>query len=222
MDTEFYSKIGKLGGEKTHIEAIEKYYENPKTCKNCENIIKIRDGEIPSQTRKRVFCCYECQSEYQRKKMIGNKIRKKEQKYCLFCGTEIGRKAKKYCSNFCQSEYQYQQYIKKWKQGLEDGMKGAYQLSSYIKRYLFEKYDNKCCKCGWSQINPCTGNIPLETHHKDGDYTNNDENNLELLCPNCHSLTDTYKNSLNHEGRKGRNKYYKIDNFDYKEESVAS
>ena len=57
--------------------------------------------------------------------------------------------------------------------------------------------------------NPTTGKIPLELHHKDGDYSNNDEDNLELLCPNCHSLTATYKNALNHTGRKGRSKYYK-------------
>ena len=67
-------------------------------------------------------------------------------------------------------------------------------------------------------MNPFTRNVPLETHHKDGDYTNNNEDNLELLCPNCHSLTDTYKNSFNHKGRKGRSKYYKIDDFNYEEE----
>ena len=58
------------------------------------------------------------------------------------------------------------------------------------------------------EINHITGNSPLEVHHIDGDYTNNDEDNLELLCPNCHSLTNTYKNALNHNGRQGRNKYY--------------
>ena len=31
-------------------------------------------------------------------------------------------------------------------------------------------------------------NIPLELHHKDGNRYNNDLENLEILCPNCHSL----------------------------------
>ncbi len=35
--------------------------------------------------------------------------------------------------------------------------------------------------------------IPLELHHKDGDRTNNALDNIELLCPNCHALTDNYR-----------------------------
>ena len=31
-------------------------------------------------------------------------------------------------------------------------------------------------------------NLPLELHHKDGDHFNNQLNNLEILCPNCHSI----------------------------------
>lgn len=34
--------------------------------------------------------------------------------------------------------------------------------------------------------------IPLQLHHKDGNHNNNNINNLQLLCPNCHSLTDTF------------------------------
>ena len=35
------------------------------------------------------------------------------------------------------------------------------------------------------------GKIPLELHHKDGNRYNNELDNLEILCPNCHSLTDS-------------------------------
>jgi len=37
------------------------------------------------------------------------------------------------------------------------------------------------------------GLIPLELHHRDGDRTNNSLANIELLCPNCHALTDNYR-----------------------------
>lgn len=39
--------------------------------------------------------------------------------------------------------------------------------------------------------------INLEIHHVDGNRSNNDLNNLQLLCPNCHSYTPTFakKNS---------------------------
>lgn len=39
--------------------------------------------------------------------------------------------------------------------------------------------------------------------HIVGDYTNNSEENLILLCPNCHSLTATYKGANKGHGRKG-------------------
>lgn len=72
--------------------------------------------------------------------------------------------------------------------------------------FLKKKNENKCEKCGWGEVNEFTGSIPLEVHHKDGDYRNNTEENLQLLCPNCHSLTETYK-SHNKNGRVGRKKY---------------
>lgn len=47
----------------------------------------------------------------------------------------------------------------------------------------------------------CCGNeiwngkeIPLEIHHIDGDHLNNELDNLQILCPNCHAQTDNYKN----------------------------
>jgi len=115
---------------------------------------------------------------------------------------------RKYCSNKCQKEYQYKMYIENWKKGLETGMRGDYQISMHIKTYLFKKFENKYARCGWSKTNPYTNNIPLEIEHIDGNYKNNDESNLILLCPNCHSLTSTYKGANLEKGRKSRSKYY--------------
>ena len=140
-----------------------------------------------------------------------NKGEKRKHYYCLNCGNELDG-AKKYrnvfCDNKCQQEFFYKEYIKRWKNGEEDGLNGEYGLSNHIKHYLFLKHDSKCEKCGWSEKNEFTGTIPLEVHHIDGDYTNNKEENLQLLCPNCHSLTETHK-SHNKNGRRGRKKYYK-------------
>ena len=82
-------------------------------------------------------------------------------------------------------------------------MKGKYGLSNHIRKYLFKKNNNKCELCNWGEINPYTKTIPLEIHHIDGNYTNNFEENLQVLCPNCHSLTSNYKNA-NNQGRDGR------------------
>lgn len=208
MDSEFYSKIGKKGAEAYKIKYIKKYYENPNYCKYCGEIIELRGNELTSITKQRKFCSKECQSQYQKEYMQGNQLRKKyrEPCYCLNCGKELSNK-RKYCDSKCKNEHKYKEYIKRWKQGLETGLRGKYQLSHYIERYIKEKYNNECCICGWHEINPYTGKIPLEIHHDDGDYTNNTEDNLKLLCPNCHSLTSTYKNAGNHDGRKERSKY---------------
>ena len=125
---------------------------------------------------------------------------------CLNCNRPINKR-NKYCSNKCQKEYQYNIYINKWKNNEVDGMRGEYQISSYIKTYLFKKYGSKCARCGWGEVNKYTNTIPLEIEHIDGNYKNNSENNLILLCPNCHSLTSTYKGANLNKGRKMRKKY---------------
>ena len=71
---------------------------------------------------------------------------------------------------------------------------GSIKISNHIRKYLFEINDSKCNVCGWGEKNIKTNKIPLEVDHIDGDSQNNTINNLRLLCPNCHSLTDTWKN----------------------------
>ena len=98
------------------------------------------------------------------------------------------------------------------KKGLQNGMKGKYQISNHIRRYLLQKYSNRCSRCGWGEVNPYSGLVPLEIEHIDGNYQNNTETNLILLCPNCHSLTSTYKGANLGKGRKARKKYSLYDN----------
>lgn len=37
--------------------------------------------------------------------------------------------------------------------------------------------------------------LTFEIHHKDGNRKNNKRENVELLCPNCHSLTKYWRKS---------------------------
>ncbi|MEA3056309.1 MAG: hypothetical protein QOD30_1741 [Actinomycetota bacterium] len=48
----------------------------------------------------------------------------------------------------------------------------------------------RCQHCGRAQWR-CRP-IPLELDHVNGDPTDNRFENLRVLCPNCHALTDTY------------------------------
>lgn len=58
------------------------------------------------------------------------------------------------------------------------------------KRILIEQ-GYKCNRCGISEW--LGESISLEIEHKDGDNANNVRDNLECLCPNCHSLTTTWR-----------------------------
>lgn len=62
-----------------------------------------------------------------------------------------------------------------------------------IKKKIFEAnlLENKCYNCGLTKW--LDQNIPLELEHKNGDRFDNRIENLTILCPNCHSLTDTYR-----------------------------
>ena len=129
---------------------------------------------------------------------------------CLNCQKNILNRYSKYCSNKCQADYNYSVYISKWKLGLKNGNRGnvTKNLSGHIIRYILDKYNNKCSICGWNEINLTTNKSPLEIDHIDGNSENNTENNLILLCPNCHSLTKSYKNLNKGHGRLWRREKY--------------
>ena len=185
----------------TQEQLDEWYKKNKKQCLQCGKDIPLGDLGF-NEYKERTFCNNSCAVSH-----INKTTKKKDyNNVCLNCGKQIKPRTK-YCSIQCKVDFNYKSYIERWKNGLESGIQGMYQISRYIKRYLIEKYDNKCSRCGWSEMNEYTGKVPLEVHHKDGKYTNNTEDNLDLLCPNCHSLTATYKAANIGNGRKDRKKY---------------
>ena len=129
---------------------------------------------------------------------------KQKREKCLRCGKETARAVYKYCSNKCQITYQRDLYLKKWKEGRVSGLQSLGIVSGSVKIYLREKYNNRCCLCGWSETNQKTGLIPLVADHIDGNWRNNVEDNLRLICPNCDSLTPTYAGLNKGNGRQNR------------------
>ena len=127
-------------------------------------------------------------------------------KTCKNCGKELeGRLDRKsFCNERCARSFEYKVFVERWLQGLELGTRGKTATSKHIKRYLIETRGNKCERCGWHEVNPTTGNVPITLEHMDGTWDNNKIENLALLCPNCHSLTSTYCSLNNGRGRTAR------------------
>ena len=71
--------------------------------------------------------------------------------------------------------------------------KGTHYSTSLLKNRLIKagiKTFEKCECCG---ISEWMGKpIVIQLHHKDGDHTNNEVENIGELCPNCHSQSDSY------------------------------
>lgn len=67
-----------------------------------------------------------------------------------------------------------------------------YQSFKLKNRLLKESLKERKCECcgleKWQGVA-----IPLELHHANGDNRDNRIENLKLLCPNCHALTENYR-----------------------------
>ncbi len=77
---------------------------------------------------------------------------------------------------------------------MEDILTGNHKMkTSNLKARLFSLglKENKCEECGIDSWN--NKPITLELEHKDGNHFNNELSNLQILCPNCHSQTSTFK-----------------------------
>lgn len=175
------SEAGKKGYEKTkhqlnaHAQkkrekAIERYDSKPKYCPTC-------DERLPYEKRRNKFCSKSCSATYNNQGVV--RVVTVKPKECAYCGTIKETRQNKYCDTCIEAKvYNIPQSLSEIKS--QEG----------VRSYLFRTREKKCEHCGietWLE-KP----VPLEAHHIDGNSDNNVEDNLHLLCRNCHAYVHKY------------------------------
>lgn len=189
-------------------------------CKNCDHDLTGPDQKI--------FCSKSCAASFNNRGKkrnfrnrkcdeCGNPVRsnrkycriicrkqgqEKPTRLCSFCGHDLKGNRVLFCSNECRYSDRKQRFLVLLDQGIPN------PDPKRLKRHLVAIHGNRCMSpdCAWDFSKKTT---VIEVDHVDGDSENNSLNNLRLLCPNCHSQTDTYKGKNRGRGRfKRRQRYH--------------
>lgn len=112
----------------------------------------------------------------------------KKQSNCLYCQSEFTYNDKsstgKFCSSVCSGKYRTEYVVKPLIE------QGKVDQTSTLRTYLTNERGYQCEECGISDWNGKS--LSLHVDHIDGNSDNNLPSNIRLLCPNCHSQTDTF------------------------------
>lgn len=78
---------------------------------------------------------------------------------------------------------------------IKDSGWGSYNIKNRILEEGLKEYKcERCYRTEWEG-----SKIPLQLHHLNGVHTDNRLENLQLLCPNCHALTDNFSGKKSEE-----------------------
>lgn len=112
--------------------------------------------------------------------------------YCVNCQKLLNDRHSKFCNSVCFNAHRTQSLIAQWLRGELLGHDAHESIRSFVRKYLYQTRGEKCEQCGWCVVHPTLGYSPLTIDHIDGNPRNSRIDNLRILCPNCHALTNTY------------------------------
>jgi hypothetical protein len=167
----------------------------------CENCKKSHDGSYGSGR----FCNSKCARGFStkgRRKEISNKV-SKTLKGRSFGGAQIQKGTEAHAKWKKKFEETWQRKRKDKRKNLIENVNFEDWPREYIIEYLYGEQDGTCRRC---ENTHWQGElITLELEHIDGNNRNNKRENVEMLCPNCHSLTDTWRGrNKSCRGNRGR------------------
>ena len=180
-----------------------------------EDILKLREeGKSYREISKLLGCSkgsvsYHCgkgQKEKARLRVINYRNNyeltpkfSKKVKLCKNCNKQLVSNKATFCDKTCNSLFIKNTTLDKFKKGLVCS-------SSTIRNILIEKDGDKCSICEQSST---WNSLPLvlQVDHINGDSDNNFPDNLRLLCPNCHTQTETFTGGNKVKKETRRNNY---------------
>lgn len=151
-----------------------------------------------SETDNPKYCSRSCAAKHTNK----STPKRAKTKTCKSCNSMIAS-SREYCAG-CWPKVRSTTFQHKVDLWLSGNWRGGsdFGLSSTIRRHLLKEANYSCSRCGFDTLHPVDGSPILEINHVDGDGTNHSPSNLEVLCPNCHALTDTYRGRNFGKGRR--------------------
>ena len=160
-------------------------------CRNCLHIESLKKIKIPLNPKAKIYKL--SKAEFQ--EIVNNSSSYKELAEKLQTKIETVTQALVYFDidmrQFEINKFKKINNVENFIKNLSKNSKLTIHSSDLKKKLITLKLkENQCEMCGITEWE--NKNIVLQLHHIDGDHTNNELDNLQILCPNCHSQTNNY------------------------------
>ena len=152
---------------------LDQFYGGRGRCKPCKSQYYKESADVRDGPRSCKSCAIEfIRSQDQRRSKWCDNCRPKprvtEKKYCEKCEVPLEGRRRKWCSTCARII--------------------ARENASHYKRLNFRGYTefkkDSCARCGFVGVS----SVQFDIHHRDGDGLNDNPENLQTLCANCHRL----------------------------------